>query len=300
MTPERRQAVRDEAVAAAREANAALVFAYDEGTEFRDRTTLALPGYQDELVAAVAQANPRTTVVLNTGDPVLMPWLDDAGAILQMWYPGQEGADATAAVLTGELNPAGKLPVTFPRTDDQTPVNTPERYPGVDGMAEYEEGVLVGYRWYDAMNEEPLFPFGHGESYATFTYGDLRVEDARLAGDGETTLAVDVENVADRPGSEVVQLYASDRQADVVRPEQELVGFQRVDAAAGERVTVEWRFPAAAVARPDADGDPVVSPGRLDLRVGRSADEIRATESVTVTDRGYPERRRYATTTRRG
>jgi beta-glucosidase len=288
----------DAAVAAAREADVAVAVVGGQsgidverdsaGTagEGLDRARLTLPGRQSSLVRRVAATGTPVVVVLVGGRPAAIPdVVDCAAAVVAAWLPGQAGGDAIADVLLG-TDPGGRLPVSLPRSVGQLPV-------------QYRRDPASGGEYVDESGA-PLFPFGHGESYATFTYGDLRVEDARLAGDGETTLAVDVENVADRPGSEVVQLYASDRQADVVRPEQELVGFQRVDAAAGERVTVEWRFPAAAVARPDADGAPVVSPGRLDLRVGRSADEIRATESVTVTDRGYPERRRYATTTRRG
>ena len=120
VTPERRQQYVDQAVTAVREAHAAIVFVYDEGTEGRDRPSLALPGTQDGLVAAVAAANPRTTVVVNTGDPVLMPWAERTGAILEMWYPGEEGADATASLLLGAANPGGKLPETFPRSEEQT------------------------------------------------------------------------------------------------------------------------------------------------------------------------------------
>jgi beta-glucosidase len=251
-----------------------------------DRASLTLPGRQPALVRRVSATGTPVVVVLVGGRPAAIPdVVDCAAAVVAAWLPGQAGGDAIADVLLG-ADPGGRLPVSLPRSVGQLPVHY-RRDSVSDGGYVDESGA-------------PLFPFGHGESYATYTYGDLRVADARLAGDGETTLAIDVENVADRPGSEVVQLYASDERAEVVRPERELVGFERVDAAAGERVTVEWTLPAAAVARPDADGDPVVSPGRLNLLVGRSAADVRATGSVTVTDRGYPSRRRYATATLRG
>ena len=250
-----------------------------------DRASLTLPGRQPSLVRRVSATGTPVVVVLVGGRPVAIPDIVDcAAAVVSAWLPGQAGGDAIADVLLG-ADPGGRLPVSLPRSVGQLPVHY-RRDPASGGGYVDEPGT-------------PLFPFGHGESYATFTYGDLRVADARLAGDGKTTLAIEVENVADRPGSEVVQLYASDERAEVVRPVRELVGFERVDAAAGERVTVEWTLPAAAVARPDADGDPVVSPGRLNLLVGRSAADIRATGAVTVTDRGHPSRRRYAAATLR-
>jgi beta-glucosidase len=250
-----------------------------------DRARLTLPGRQSSLVRRVAATGTPVVVVIVGGRPAAIPdVVECAAATVAAWLPGQAGGDAIADVLLG-TDPGGRLPVSLPRSVGQLPVQY-RRDPVSDGEYVDESGA-------------PLFPFGHGESYATFAYGDLRVEDTHLSGDGETTLAVDVENVADRPGSEVVQLYASDERADVVRPERELVGFERIDAAAGERVTVEWTLPAAAVAHPTVDGDPVVSPGRLDLLVGRSAADVRARATVTVTDRGHPDRRRYAAAARR-
>ena len=146
--------------------------------EGMDRTTLALPGDQDALIDAVAAVNPRTIVVLNTGGPVLMPWLHHVEAVLQAWYPGQQYGAALAAVLFGDGDPGGRLPVTFPASDAQGPAPTtrPERYPGVNGEQRYDEGIFVGYRWYDQFRQQPLFPFGYGLSYADFRFGDLRLK----------------------------------------------------------------------------------------------------------------------------
>ncbi|XIE81725.1 glycoside hydrolase family 3 C-terminal domain-containing protein [Streptomyces sp. SBR177] len=171
-----RSADRAAAVAAARAAESVVLFAYEDATEGRDRTTLALPGGQEALIEAVTAANPRTTVVLNTSSAVTMPWLERTGAVLQMYYPGQEGGPATAAVLFGDADPGGRLTQTFPRTEDAHPTaGDPRRYPGQDGIEEYGEGVHVGHRWYDAEDVTPLFPFGHGLSYTTFRYEALRV-----------------------------------------------------------------------------------------------------------------------------
>ncbi len=162
--PGARDARIAEAAAAAKSAQTAVVFAYDEGSEGRDRTSLSLPGNQDALIDAVAAANPRTIVVLTTGDPVLMPWANRVASILEMWYPGQEGADAITALLAGDANPGGRLPDTFLRGAEDAPTAPPERYPGVNGHGAYSEGIFVGYRWYDAQKIDPLFPFGHGLS----------------------------------------------------------------------------------------------------------------------------------------
>jgi len=242
VTPERRRAVLDQAVQAARSARAAVVFAYDEETEGVDRSSLSLPDDQNALVEAVARANPRTVVVLQTGNAVLMPWIGDVSAVLETWYPGQDGGDATAALLLGQANPGGKLPVTFPREASDAPTADSTRYPGVDGHAAYSEGIFVGYRWYDAHDIAPLFPFGHGLSYTTFQYEDL---DVRPSGDG-LAVSFTVRNTGTRPGTEVAQVYLGavpDPPAPMAV--KSLAGFRRVELAAGEsrrlRVHVDGR-----------------------------------------------------------
>ena len=231
VTPEMRRTAFHAAAEAARTARAAIVFAHNEGTEGTDRGSLALPLGQDTLVAAVAEANPRTIVVLNTGDPVLMPWVDRVNAILQLWYPGQEGGHATADLLLGRANPGGKLPVTFPAREADSPTGLPERWPGVDGAQWYSEGVLVGYRWYDAQGIVPLFPFGHGLSYTTFEYGDLAVH----ARDGGHDVRFRVRNAGAVAGAEVPQLYVSaPGDPPVQLAPQQLVAFTRLELAPGE------------------------------------------------------------------
>lgn len=237
VTPEMRRANIAAAVAAARDAKAVVVFAYNEGIESRDRPSLALPVGQDELIAAVVAANPRTVVVLDTGDPVTMPWANRANAILQMWYPGQEGAEATADLLLGVANPSGRLPVTFPRQERDAPTATPRRYPGVKGEQWYSEGIFVGYRWYDRQGIAPLFPFGHGLSYTTFGYSQLEVAPV---GDG-FDVRFTVRNTGAVRGTEVAQLYLGPpKSAPVAMAPKQLAGFARVelDPGASRRVTL--------------------------------------------------------------
>src|SRR5205814_9574943 len=160
------------------------------------------PG-QDDLVRAVVAANPRTIVVVKSGAPVLMPWIDQVPAVLEAWYPGEEDGNVVASLLFGDVNPSGKLPITFPRAPGDVPANTPEQYPGVNGIATYSEGVFVGYRHYDAHDVVPLFPFGFGLSYTTFR---MRALDVDVDRDG-VTATVEVRNTGRRTGAEVVQVY---------------------------------------------------------------------------------------------
>ena len=186
-----------------------------------DRTNLALPGRQDELVSAVAAVNPRTVVVVNAGAPVLLPWSNEVAAVLVSWFPGQEAGQALGDVLTGAVEPGGRLPVTWPSTEEGVPSVQP-----VNGELPYDEDLLIGYRWYLSSGRDPLFPFGHGLGYTTWAYEAMAV-------DGDT-VRVSVRNTGDRLGREVVQLYASRPDSSVARAPRWLVGSAVVDAAAGE------------------------------------------------------------------
>ncbi|MEV4289911.1 glycoside hydrolase family 3 C-terminal domain-containing protein [Nonomuraea bangladeshensis] len=278
VTPARRQEAREAAAALARGARAAVVFAFDEGTEGADRTSLALPKEQDALIAAVAAANPRTVVVLNTGHPVLMPWLADVPAVLQMWYPGQEGADATAALLLGAACPGGKLPVTFPARAADAPAAAPERYPGVAGTAVYDEDVFVGYRHYDAYGIEPLFPFGHGLSYTRFAYAGLSV---RPSGDG-LRVTFTLANAGRREGVEVAQVYVTPpADPPVPMPPRVLAAFARVRLAPGERRRVTVTVPGRALRHWGGQGWALAA-GRRAVQVGSSSRDLRLRREVTV------------------
>ena len=256
----------------------AVVFASHALGEGMDRSSLALPGDQDRLIAAVAAANPRTVVVLNTGGPVLMPWLEQVGAVLQAWHAGQQFGEAVAAVLFGDADPGGRLPVTFPATPDQGPITGPERWPGVDGDARYDEGVLVGYRWYDERGQQPLFPFGHGLSYGEYGYGQPRIEQEEEP--GAVAVSLEVTNVGRRAGAEVVQLYLA-APAAARQPPRRLMGFAKIQLsrrhhrglpAAGPRRPGGVRRGHRHLGRPPGDlrgpGRPVVPrpPGNRPVR----------------------------------
>lgn len=273
VTPEMRRANIAGAADAARSARAAIVFAHNEGSEGVDRPSLSLPLGQDELIAAVTSANPRTAVVLNTGDPVLMPWAGRANAILQMWYPGQEGGGATADLLLGRANPGGKLPVTFPTREADAPTALPERYPGMNGEQRYSEGILVGYRWYDAKDIAPLFPFGHGLSYSRFQYSGLRVSPNRDGYD----VSFRVRNAGARRGAEVPQVYVgAPDDAPVPMARQALAGFERIELAPGEsrQVTIPLG-PRPLSYWSEARHDWILAPGRRSVVVGSSSRDIR-------------------------
>ena len=223
-------ALLDEAARAAAEADVAVVVVgttEEVESESFDRTTLALPGRQDELVSRVAAANPRTVVVVNAGSPVLMPWADEVAAILLTWFPGQEAGTALADVLLGATEPGGRLPTTWPRRDaDALPV-TP-----TDGSLHYDEGVFLGYR---ADPADPLFPFGHGLGYTEWAYDSLSIEDR--------TAVVTVRNTGERPGREVVQIYIGPSTPDLSRPRRWLAGFAAAEAEPGESVTLRVPLP---------------------------------------------------------
>ncbi len=228
------------AVAAAREADIAIVFADQWQTEIEDAKNLSLPNNQDALIAAVAAANPRTVVVLETGNPVTMPWLPKVGAVLEAWYPGQRGGEAIANILFGKVNPSGKLPISFPQSEAQLPR---PKIPGSEltfnpmggndtlFSVPYPEGSEVGYRGFAARGQTPLFPFGHGLSYSRFTYGDLQV-----AGGETLKVAFDLTNSGKREGMEIAQVYAT---PPVAGAQRRLIGWRKVALKPGETRRVE-------------------------------------------------------------
>ncbi|MGA5452616.1 beta-glucosidase family protein [Streptomyces umbrinus] len=270
-----------EAVEAARAAESVVLFAYEDATENQDRTTLALPGHQGRLIEAVTAVNPRTTVVLNTSSSTSMPWLERTAAVLQMYYPGQEGAAATAAVLFGDCDPGGRLTQTFPVDDAHHPVaGDTRRYPGVNGVEEYSEGVHVGHRWYDAEDVRPLFPFGHGLSYTSFVYEGLGVE---RTGDG-LEVVFTVRNTGRRDGVDIPQVYVGaspDLQVD--QAERVLGGYQRLALKAGESRKVTVRVDERTLSSWDAKRHGwVLGTGRRTVWVGASAGELRLSGRAQV------------------
>ncbi|MFJ4186308.1 glycoside hydrolase family 3 C-terminal domain-containing protein [Kitasatospora sp. NPDC089509] len=257
------------AAALAARAEVAVVVVGDQETEGADRTSLDLAPADDALIRAVARANPRTVVVLDTGGPVTMPWLDAVPAVVEAWYPGEQSGAALADVLFGDADPAGRLPVTFPTSADATPIRDAAQYPGTDGTYHYTERLRTGYRWYDASGTAPLFPFGHGLSYTDFGYTGLTVNGPDRA--GRVRVGFDLTNVGPRTGTEVPQLYLTFPSA-AGEPPQQLKAFDKVTLAPGASTHVELRLDRSAFAvwDPDVHGWGVPG-GRYGLTVGSSS-----------------------------
>ena len=312
-----------EAVAAARECDVPIVVVGATATtesEGYDRQTLALPGRQDELVAAVAAANPRTVVVVNSGMPVLMPWADQVAAIIQAWFPGQEFGHALADVLLGRSEPGGRLPVTLPRTEAGCPVGKAEP---VDGVLEYKEGLLVGYRGYDRAGIEPLFPFGHGLGYTSWMFEELDAPFGPVRANADVEITVTIRNTGRRPGRAVVQAYLSGpngldgaavaldgtsgqdgrnangaangagsagsassrdvRNSTDSRPVRVLAGFGSARAEPGEQVDVRVRIPSRLFARWDDEAHAWTHPrGRYTVEVGNSSRDLRMSAAFDI------------------
>jgi beta-glucosidase len=274
----------ERAVAAAREADAAILVVGldpDWETEGRDRESFHLPARQDELIAKVAAANPRTIVVVNAGSPVAMEWCDATAAALQLWYPGQESGNALADVLFGDADPGGRLPLTIPVRMQDTPAFLD--VPGESLRIGYGEGVFVGHRWYDAREIAPRFAFGHGLSYAHFAYGALRVAQERVRAGDPVVCEIDVTNTSARAGTEVVQLYAHDAEASVRRAPRELVAFEKIALAAGETRAVRFEIAPRALSYWDvAEKGWKLEPGVFELHAGRSSRDLRASACIVI------------------
>ncbi len=264
------------AVKAAQAADVAVVFvgtSQEWETEGGDQVDMELPGEQNALVSAVVAANPNTVVVLNTGTPKLLPWVDEVPAVLQMWFPGQEGGNAISDVLSGKFNPSGRLPQTFPKRFEDNPSYL--NYPGENGDVIYGEGIFVGYRFYEKRMIEPMFPFGHGLSYSTFEYSNLQISNSTVQAGDTVTVSVDVTNTGASAGQEVVQLYLRDVESRLVRPHQELKAFAKVMLAAGETKTVELTLNEASFSYYDpAQNGWIAESGTFEVRIGRSSANI--------------------------
>ncbi|MBH1936658.1 glycoside hydrolase family 3 C-terminal domain-containing protein [Streptomyces sp. AV19] len=285
VTPDQRAANVREAAALARSAHTPVVFAWNGSGgsigSADDFTSLSLPNFQDDLIAAVAAANPRTIVVLNTGGPVAMPWRGAVGTVLHAGYVGQEGGWATADLLLGRADPGGRLVVTHPEKLTDHPVHDPahpERYQGVDKVVTYSEGVFTGYRGFDKAGTEPLFPFGHGLSYTKFAYDKLEVR----ADGGGYAAAFTVTNTGDRAGADVPQVYLGPpAKSPVELPLRALVGFERVELKPGESRRVTVRITERQLSYWDAArGGWARTEGARPVYVGASSRDVRLTGSA--------------------
>jgi beta-glucosidase len=267
----------------ARRCDVAIVFAIRVEGEGFDLPDLSLPWGQDAIIDAVASANPNTIVVLETGNPVAMPWRDEVRAVVEAWYPGQAGGRAIAEVLTGAVNPSGRLPITFPADLAQTP------RPELPGLGEpwgtpttirYDEGAEVGYRWFAAQGARPLYAFGHGLSYTTFAHGDLEV-----TGGDTITASFTVTNTGEREGADVPQLYLTDAAGD---QRMRLLGFERVQLAPGESRSVTVKAEPRLLARYDADaGRWHIAEGGYRVALGKAADDLVLMAEAQLTERRF-------------
>jgi beta-glucosidase len=275
------------AAEAAGHADNAIVFVQTNESEGDDRNDLSLPDNQDALIAAVAAANPRTIVVLNTGGAVLMPWLDRVAGLIQGWYPGQEEGNALAAILYGDVNPSAKLPLSFPRSASAVPLLQKEQWPGVDGHSEYSEKLNVGYRWYDSTNTKPLFPFGFGLSYTTFQLSRLVLEPTKLAlhssaEPAKLAVHVDVTNTGKRAGPEVVQVYVG-HPAGNNEPPHQLRAFAKVQLAPGETKAITLKLDARSFSIFDTgEHQWTTRSGRYDILVGTSSRDLPLHATITA------------------
>lgn len=273
-----------EAVEKAGAADVAVVFiglpnAFE--TEGLDRRNLELPTCQNELVSAVAKTNPNTVVVLHNGAPVTMPWIDEVKAVLELYLGGDAVGETAVSLLYGETNPSGKLAETFPLRLEDTPSFL--NFPGERGRVEYREGVFVGYRWYDKRNMKVLFPFGHGLSYTSFSYSNIRVDKKSLTDRETLAVSAEITNTGKCGGKEVVQLYVCDKESAMNRPVRELKAFRKVALMPGETVTVNFELDKSAFSYYEPIlHDWYVESGDFVIELGSSSRDIRLSTEVAV------------------
>ncbi|HEY1788892.1 MAG TPA: glycoside hydrolase family 3 C-terminal domain-containing protein [Verrucomicrobiae bacterium] len=279
--------VADRAVTAAKAADVVIYIGgllhehYDsEGTDHKD---YKLPFGQDELIRKVAAANPRTIVVL-LGTPAEMDtWVDRVPAVLQAWYMGMEGGNALAAILFGDVNPAGKLPCSIAKRLEDSPAHAVGAYPGENGTEVYKEGLLVGYRWFDTKKIEPQFPFGYGLSYTKFKYSNLKLINGGNSRRAIVTAQFEIENTGKLPGAEVAELYVHERKPDLFRPEKELKGFKRVFLQPGEKQTIAIPLNETAFGYYNPDKKSwVAQKDRFKILIGGSSRDIYLSENFDL------------------
>ncbi len=283
------KALAERAEAAARAADVVIYVGglnHDRGgdTEGADRHNLKLPCGQAELLQRLLKANPRTVVVLVGGSPMEMePWLAEARAVLLSWYSGMEGGNAIARALFGDVNPSGKLPCTFPKKLEDSPAHALNAFPGRDGVVKYEEGLLVGYRWFDTRNIDPLFPFGFGLSYTSFEYAGLSLIPGSGSDGPLVTVEFDLVNTGAREGAETAQLYVQDVASGLPRPVKELKAFRKVALKPGakQKISIPLERDAFAYYDPSRPGW-VAEAGDFQVLVGSSSRDIRLTGTFTL------------------
>lgn len=276
-----------DAINAAKNSDAAIIFAgsnRDYETEASDRANLNLPFGQVELIEKVLEVNPNTIVVMIAGAPFDINSINEkSSALVWSWFNGSEGGNALADVLLGNVNPSGKLPWTMPKNINDSPAHATNSFPG-DQTVSYEEGLLVGYRWFDSKNVEPLYPFGYGLSYTTFDIRNARADKTESYLENDTiTIFIEIENTGNRDGKEVIQLYVSKKDSKVERAAQELKGFEKVLVIAGETNTINMVVPVKELAYYDVGLKKwTVESGTYNFRIGNSSRDIKAEVSIDI------------------
>jgi beta-glucosidase len=250
-------------------------------SEGYDRDTLEIPPNQNRLIEEVAEVNKNAIVVLSNGSPITMPWLNNVKGVLEGYLTGQAGGGAAADILFGHVNPSGKLAETFPQKLSDNPSYL--FFPGEKDKVEYREGIFVGYRYYDSKEIEPLFPFGYGLSYTDFEYSDLKIKKNEITDQETLNLSLKVKNTGDIYGKEIIQLYVSDPESTVIKPEKELKEFAKVELEPGQEKIVEFELAKRAFAYYNTEIDDwYVESGEYDILVGASSRDIRLKETVRV------------------
>jgi beta-glucosidase len=248
-----------------------------------DRLGLDLPYNQDKLITELAKVNKNLVVIMISGNAVAMPWVNQVPAIVQGWYLGTEAGNALAKIVAGDVNPSGKLPFTFPVKLEDNSAHALGEFPGKNGEVKYNEGIYVGYRWYDHKNIKPLFSFGHGLSYTTFEYGKVSENKKELTSDDKIIFKVNVKNTGNREGAEIVQLYISDLKSSLPRPEKELKGFKKVYLNPGEEKEVSFTIDKTALSFFDPDKhDWIAEPGKFEAIIGASSTNIKDRVKFTL------------------
>ncbi len=290
LDPDSLRRLRDEALEKAKQADLIIFIGGlnkngHEDCENSDRKSFNFSYGQNELIEALAKVQKNIVVVTFGGNAYATPWIDDVKALLHCWYLGSMSGRTLAAALTGEVNPSGKLPVTFGKRQQDYPCfqHGEEGYPGVDGEVYYKEGIYVGYRWFNTKGVEPQFPFGFGLSYTTFKYGKPRLSAPSLTADGKLTLTVSVTNTGKRAGKEIVQLYIGDEKASVERPRKELKDFEKVELQPGETKDVSFEItPEALQFWSDETHSWTAEPGRFKAYVCASETDVRGTATFNL------------------
>ncbi len=271
----------DNSAKIAAESDVAVVFAgMAKGfeSEGKDRLHMNLPGFQNELIKAVVSANPNTVVVLNTGSPITMPWINEVSAVIEAYYPGMEGGRAIADILFGHVNPSGKLTVSFPKRYEDNPAFL--NYPGTRKV-HYGEGIFVGYRYYDTKGVEPLFPFGHGLSYTCFKYSNISI--TKNARDMNYTVNVDIKNTGVCTGKEVVQLYIKDIESSLMRPLKELKGFRKIRLSPDEKKRISFTLNERSFSFYNPKQKQwIVEPGEFEILIGSSSRDIHLNSKIVI------------------